>query len=100
MTRGEVINGLRQMEEFTFARIAFYNGVVSFREIADMLEKSEPSWISVKDALPEIGGSYLVALNDGYVASTEYMDDGFELWADAGEVTHWMPLPELPKEDE
>lgn len=64
-------------------------------------------WISVKDKLPKIkkyvfilfrGGSiykgYLVA--NGWLAHTEYDTD---YKADFISVTHWMPLPELPKED-
>lgn len=55
-------------------------------------------WISVRDRLPEENGDYLVALDDGYIGVTWYSaDEGFDLWADAGEVTHWMPLPEPPE---
>lgn len=64
-------------------------------------------WISVKDRLPESGeviafaaeySEYLI----GWLAETEDEDrgvvcygDGVEMWL----VTHWMPLPEPPKED-
>ena len=63
-------------------------------------------WISVKDRLPERVeviafsaqyGDYLI----GWIAEAEDSDtgavcigDGVELY----EVTHWMPLPEPPKE--
>jgi len=60
------------------------------------------NWISVKDRLPKCdkyGEAYvLVCMDDEFIATTTYIKkDGFELWADSGEVTHWMPLPEPPQ---
>ncbi len=58
-------------------------------------------WISAKDRLPESEGDYLCAFDDGFIATASWIDCDWELWADSGEVTHWMPLPEPPKgEDE
>ena len=55
-------------------------------------------WVSVKDRQPCVEECrYLICLNDGFIA-TAIWDNGWNLWADAGEVTHWMPLPEPPKE--
>ena len=55
-------------------------------------------WVSVKDRQPCVEECrYLICLNDGFIA-TAIWDNGWNLWADAGEVTHWMPLPEAPKE--
>lgn len=55
-------------------------------------------WVSVNDRQPCVEECrYLICLNDGFIA-TAIWDNGWELWADAGEVTHWMPLPEAPKE--
>lgn len=61
-------------------------------------------WISVKERLPENGqlvwaysddkkSSYGMMLRHG---EWEVIRDGFQLV----EVTHWMPLPEPPKENE
>ena len=78
-------------------------------------------WINVKDRLPSEDGRYLVctkssigkfvkiisyALNYDCPFSHEWMQ-GRALWYAYGEVgdyeidnvTHWMPLPELPNED-
>lgn len=56
-------------------------------------------WISVKDRLPEEGDDFLVCVKEknGYC----YIDI-MSFWIRVGEwsiegVTHWMPLPELPK---
>ena len=56
-------------------------------------------WIPISGRLPEVdkyGEAYvLVCMDDGFIATTTYVkDEGFELWADSGEVIAWMPLPE------
>lgn len=64
------------------------------------------NWISVKDRLPEQTARCLVARWDS-VTKTPFIDI---LWHENGvwwnrqhggnyAVTHWMPLPEPPKED-
>lgn len=75
-------------------------------------------WIPVTERLPERDGCYIVtACDEGcpygegiwydtVVVMAEYYDDGRWLWYE-GEteydlcdiVTHWMPLPEPPKEE-
>lgn len=49
-------------------------------------------WISVRDRLPEHENEYLVCLNDGFIATTAWIDGEWELWVDAGDVTHWQEL--------
>ena len=82
------------------------------RKAADMLEKlaaerdaKKPEWISVKDRLPEgKHEAYLCTLDSclfpgsQYIAVRVFCGDGE--WEAHGTVTHWMPLPELPKEEE
>ena len=59
-------------------------------------------WISVKDGLPESGKEgILIALRWGEV-DIGWCEDGrwrseFVNEYEDGEVTHWMPLPNLPK---
>ena len=66
-------------------------------------------WISVKDRLPvrppDVCGLlvrrqwYLVALESGTVLTLSYEFDE-DRWQGVGSpVTHWMPLPEAPKEE-
>lgn len=68
-------------------------------------------WISVKDRLPETipcgaGTAYseaIIVLTDGRKAMMAVYDgvdficpmDFWEAWGE--EITHWMPLPKLPK---
>lgn len=80
------------------------------RKAADIIEKlaaeknaKKPEWISVKDRLPEKRcEAYLCSLDSCLFPGGQYVDirvfgnDG--KWRN-GTVTHWMPLPELPKEE-
>lgn len=55
------------------------------------------TWISVNDRMPDKDEHVLVAFDDGFIATVSTDDLGdWELWADSGEPTHWMPLPEPP----
>lgn len=69
-------------------------------------------WISVEDRLPEKEGNYIVAEKKGN-GETYVTERGLLHWANGPswclswqeqyvheiKVTHWMPLPEPPKED-
>ena len=64
-------------------------------------------WISVKDSLPEELGSYIVAAHDGHVLRVTFAkwQNRFKRWELTGaraywRITHWMPLPEPPREGE
>lgn len=62
------------------------------------LESQAPKWISVEEMLPDgEENRYLIRMDHGFI-DTAIWDGEWELWADAGEVTHWMPLPKPPKE--
>ena len=66
-------------------------------------------WISVKDRLPESTDLYLINAvhrynkTDGYRSAQVRLyfkdDDEWHGLPDLYEVTHWMPLPEPPKEE-
>lgn len=59
-------------------------------------------WVSVKDRLPEKSGNYLTCnKNDDYVVwrfDKENEEFGCADYEYEVEVTHWMSLPEPPKE--
>lgn len=81
------------------------------RKAADMLEKlaaekeaQKPERISVKDRLPEKNSIVLVCMDNGQykVVLTSYLSNNGE-WVSYDKnrkVTHWMPFPDPPKEDE
>ena len=70
------------------------------------LEAKVPKWVSVKDRLPEhVRGNYLILLSgEIYAAEWEY-DEWNEKYAFridcqiVPNVTHWMKVPEPPKEE-
>jgi len=62
-------------------------------------------WISVKDGLPE-KGTYVAVYYGKFIGNlVDIMAWDGEAWyksgfrEDAEWITHWMPLPEAPKED-
>ena len=82
--------------------------------ISALRQQEHPQWISVKDRLPDYMGEVLVIVSgkphenitlDGAYEIAEYDPvEGWilEMWPEwcSGVVTHWMPLPEPPEEDE
>lgn len=60
-------------------------------------------WISVKERLPEECEDVLVYLGEGKIDVCRLIHNMF--WGasgalyDLGDVTHWQPLPEPPKEE-
>ena len=75
------------------------------------IEATYPKWISVEERLPRINERVIVcnrhfktnALGVGIDKLTLYVNDEpvwlSELDSSKGAVTHWMPLPEPPKEE-
>lgn len=65
-------------------------------------------WISVKDRLPDVGETVLfTGINSygnrfrtqkGYFNGGVWISDSIVLVKDA--ITHWMPIPEPPKEEQ
>ena len=63
-------------------------------------------WINVKDRLPEHEDRYLVINGmQQYIMPFKfngvglgYWECGYRFHSKANDVTHWMPLPEPPKE--
>lgn len=74
-------------------------------QIAD-LGKKVPRWISVKERLPKDGQKVIAAFRDGgdvIVDQARYSNGEFDFanWAYVWDenITHWMPMPEPPKEE-
>ena len=74
------------------------------------LREKIPQWISVKDADRRAPAGQRVIATDGVFVGEAYRTsadswrryDDYRLWHDATghTVTHWMPLPPLPEEDD
>jgi len=85
--------------------------VDKFAEEAARLYAKQPKWIPVTERLPEVNKYVLGYFKDGSMTAVclfdidEHMtfwractDEGWEADCDS-EPTHWMPLPEPPKEE-
>ena len=81
-------------------------------------EVQQMRWIPVEERLPEKSGEYLIFTDEKEIYAMEFdedMGDKGEFgwwtqqysnggwagsdWATAEDITHWMPLPKLPKEE-
>lgn len=64
---------------------------------------TEPCWISTKDRMPEEGEWVIINTIDREVFEaffeSGYWENDNSFWAKPNDVTHWMPLPEPPKEE-
>ena len=88
------------------AEIEYYNGFTGktaavqavsdacVLAVAALREQEERRWIPVEERLPDIGIEVLVYSEDDGVCVDYYGGDSFGYY----DVTHWMPLPEPPKE--
>lgn len=88
--------------------------ILALKEELDFFQQEKPSeqWIKVSDRLPEFNISVLVWIksknrieHEEQRQITYYTNDGWchqygELmnWDDESNITHWMPLPQKPKE--
>ena len=59
---------------------------------------SSGKWISVKDRLPESAGWYLVFYNGSEMHVAFFKGKKWPFDNHYHKITHWMPLPEPPKE--
>lgn len=59
-----------------------------------------PQWISVDDRLPEQGEEAICIAADGDMMIGKYTEWGWMFPCYFEELTHWMPIPEPPKEVE
>ena len=57
-------------------------------------------WISVKARLPEYAGWYLVCFNERLMTIAYFKGKSWPFDNHYHTITHWMPLPERPKETE
>lgn len=75
-------------------------------EAIQQLKAQQPYWISVKERLPKDGQKVIAAFRDGggvIVDQAKYSNGEFDFanWAYVWDenITHWMPLPDSPREE-
>ena len=106
----ELIKGLRVIakgetdEIFSEAADAIEElTVINERQLLEIAVLSKPKWIPVTERLPDEND--VVLITDSLDVGTGYLIHGYG-WIspfddiDMSHVSHWMPLPQPPKEDE
>ena len=116
ISREDATNAIKSLESSMPAKDNYAKGydaalgrvLIAVREVpptADVQPVNQ--WISVKDRLPEIGKSVLIYYpywggDEIQVAKLEDDEMMFDVCGEfnirVGAVTHWMPLPEPPKD--
>lgn len=100
---------LNDFDQAVITRLAAYEDTgLEPEEINEIFEAGrqdvlrETGWVSVKDRLPGEAGTYLVATRNRAVKITHFylLQQIFSSKRINRLVTHWMPLPEPPKEVE
>ena len=68
---------------------------------ADGKRDAQPKWIPVTERLPESEGVIAVLGNpcEIWTFNGDYWEDEYGWLQEFKSITHWMPLPEAPKED-
>ena len=110
-------NDIRYLQGLQDAMDVYFPMLIDNVPTADVQER-QSEWISVNERMPEDSGDYMV-FNDGRIEIAPYdkeaAQEGFypfgyedkeidEMgntlidWIEISGVTHWMPLPEPPKE--
>ena len=99
----------RQQIDATAEELKFLVELLDTMEADDFAKDTNVAckWASVKDRLPEKSGEYFVHTLRGKLENLNYSVrhkafnafDGLIDDRNKIEVTHWMPLPEPPKED-
>ena len=77
----------------------------------DLIKGDKMNWVSVKDRLPINKNTVdvhemleVLVVRDGYITFEIFQSGYYPIpWSyfndDSGEITHWMSLPELPKDN-
>ena len=83
------------------------NRLTMMQDAADAIEEllaAVPKWISVEERLPDVAEKVITYngdfVSENWLCTVASKDGRINVWAySEGFVTHWMPLPEPPKED-
>lgn len=79
-----------------------YGRYLALQEYLERKESAQPKWISVEERLPDKDGTYIILVpmsNGPFVDADQYtIGNGWYEWGNDSGITHWMPLPEPPRE--
>ena len=75
-------------------------GTHTINDAIEYIDTHVPEWISVNDRLPERYVNVLTCDIHGNIHENWLYKANPECWSHGYNITHWMPLPQLPKEDD
>ena len=102
-----LLGKLKDIDITTFSALIEEQRTVAFYvycKVCQAIEKmpiidAVPAWVSVKDRMPEENVPVLVWELQGFAYVDVYKDGVWEVGTpNLAKFTHWMPLPEPPKE--
>ena len=102
MTREERIHNQATNYGYAVAGGSTMRPAVSkaFLEGSKWADANQPNpWISVEDKLPEEHTDVIVTDGSSVAHCKKYGDGFYTNIGKCCNVTHWMPIPELPKEE-
>lgn len=73
--------------------------VIGLLKEKDVSDTNVGTWVSVKDRLPEKAGWYLVYYNGSDMAVAFFKGKTWPFDNHYHKITHWLTLPEPPKEE-
>lgn len=96
--------GITQVQPYEFP----CNVCENYSHFEEYKTDKQTEWISVNDRLPENAETVLAHCKDGGMFVGRYMSNGdWQIWTAMKStrivrrtITHWMPLPTAPKDDE
>lgn len=117
ISRNEAI---KQIQRFGVGSLDFEEGYTPemaerfvIKLLRELPSEKSPTWVSVKDRLPDFEGAVLCLRKSYAHKDVKYQDILYfdsdeqrfqEMWAEFfvedGDITHWMPLPQPPKEND
>lgn len=112
----ELVNALRRLSDWSIMdfedNLSYANQIAEEAadaiEVLSKMETTTPRWISVEERLPLYGQDVLAVRTYGdgekcqevLMAHIAVWNEGTgRKWWNATNITHWMPLPEPPKEE-
>lgn len=104
-TTGEAISGIEYYGGFS-GRTAAVQAVsdACIMAVEALREQEDRRWIPVTERVPDysVPSTFYLCYWNGYIRVCKYWRtrNVFELRGKKVNVTHWMPLPEPPKEDD
>lgn len=93
---------------YEFVKHAFETVTYGGKLLSEWVEEiKKHTWISVEERLPDIDAEVLIYTDEGLYDVAQYsggerfwtLERNPVCWVTASGVTHWLPLPEPPKEE-